>query len=124
MANTPEGRVKAAVRKMLKEAGVYHRTPATGGYGKSGMGDEFVLYRGVPICIECKPDADTMPTALQTKNAIEFHDHGGAVFLIHKDNIHELHRYLDCVCMHGKSSARPFVWPAKAIEAYNEMKKA
>jgi len=39
MATTPEAKVKAKVKAVLNKYGAYHFSPATGGYGKSGVPD-------------------------------------------------------------------------------------
>jgi hypothetical protein len=36
---TPEAKVKNKVKKILDEYGVYHFSPQTGGYGRSGVPD-------------------------------------------------------------------------------------
>lgn len=42
MAQTPEGRVKDAIKKFLAVSGAWFCMPATGGYGKSGVPDFLV----------------------------------------------------------------------------------
>ena len=46
MGFTPEGKVKARVRRILEINKVYHFLPATGGYGRSGIPDIIGCYRG------------------------------------------------------------------------------
>jgi len=46
MATTPEGKVKAKVKKLLDEMKVYYFCPATGGYGRSGIPDFICCYNG------------------------------------------------------------------------------
>lgn len=122
MAKTPEGRVKDAIDRILKKYGAHVTTPTTGGYGKSGDFDRRVTYKGVPIGIEAKPDAATMPTRLQTDNAVRFNENGGASLCIHKDNLDVLERYMERVHAKGIYAVRPMVWPDKAIVDYNNMK--
>ena len=62
MAMTPEGKVKAKVRKKLDEAKAYYFMPATGGYGKSGVPDIVACVNGWFIGIECKAGINK-PTA-------------------------------------------------------------
>lgn len=45
---TPEGKVKAAVKKWLKAHGWWYCMPATGGYGSSGTPD-FIACRPVVV---------------------------------------------------------------------------
>ena len=64
MATTPEGKVKTIVKRMLDRYGAYHFSPATGGYGTSGIPDIVACYFGKFIGIECKA-GNKKPTALQ-----------------------------------------------------------
>lgn len=66
MASTPEKKVKDAVVKILQEYGAYYFSPVTGGFGKSGVPDIIVCYRGRFIGIECKAGTNR-PTALQER---------------------------------------------------------
>lgn len=51
---TPEGRVKAQVRKLLAEFGVWYYQPVQNGMGQVGIPDFICCYRGVFIAIETK----------------------------------------------------------------------
>ena len=95
MATTPEGLVKKKVIALLKQYGCYYFYPMTHGYGKSGVADIVVCYRGQFIAIECKADATKKMTALQIKNAQDVWKAGGVSMLIHKDNIHILEEILN-----------------------------
>ena len=69
---TPENAVKRAVTTALKLRGAWYCFPATAGYGRSGVPDVLVCYRGRFLGIECKaPKGKT--TALQDRelDAIE-----------------------------------------------------
>ena len=54
MATTPEGRVKAKVRKYLSEIGAWFFMPVSNGMGAHGIPDVVACYRGRFIGIECK----------------------------------------------------------------------
>ena len=54
MAQTPEGKVKDAVKKILKSLNIYYFMPATGGYGRSGVPDIVCCVKGLFVAIECK----------------------------------------------------------------------
>lgn len=56
MALTPEGKVKKDVRKVLDALGVYYFCPATGGFGRSGVGDFVGCINGRFFMIECKAE--------------------------------------------------------------------
>jgi Holliday junction resolvase len=86
MATTPEGKVKAKVRKILDTYGAYHFMPATGGYGKSGVPDIVGCYHGYFFAIECKAGKGKT-TALQDKNLDAIIATGGVAVVINEDNI-------------------------------------
>lgn len=93
MATTPEGKVKAKVRKKLDEAKAYYFMPATGGYGKSGVPDIVACVNGWFIGIECKA-GNNKPTALQQNNLNSIKASGGTALVINENNINELE---DCL---------------------------
>ena len=67
----------------------------THGYGKSGIFDIVVCYKGRFIGIECKADATKKMTPLQVKNFNDAKETGAISLLIHKDNINELESTLE-----------------------------
>jgi hypothetical protein len=81
---TPEAKVKAKVKALLKASGAYYVMPVTGGYGSSGAPDFLVCHKGNFIGIECKAGKGVM-TALQMKNSYDITNAGGAFFLITDD---------------------------------------
>ena len=89
MATTPEGKVKAKVKAILKNYGAYHFSPATGGYGKSGVPDIIACYCGKFIGIECKA-GDNKPTALQLNNIDEIRKNKGYALVVNETNIQDL----------------------------------
>lgn len=63
---TPEGRVKAKVRKLLSSyPGLYQHWPVPGGYGRSTV-DVLGCYRGRFFCVEAKAEG-RKPTLRQEK---------------------------------------------------------
>lgn len=92
---TPEGKVKAAVKKILQGHGVkFVNMPVPGGFGKNGAFDFSVVYYGVAIGIETKASPKEKPTPLQIKNAREHCAAGGISMLIHSDNLIDLDELL------------------------------
>lgn len=85
MASTPEGKVKARVKATLDEYGVYHFSPATGGYGRSGVPDIVCCYKGYFLAFECKAGKNTT-TALQDREIRRIQNAGGLVWVINEDN--------------------------------------
>jgi len=90
---TPEGKVKAKVKKVLLEMGAYYATPVGTGYGNAGVPDFLVCVRGRFIGIECKANGGK-PTALQLKNLADIETAGGLAFIIDENNVTELRNFL------------------------------
>ena len=86
---TPEGKVKKAVTKILKDRGVYYFYPVTGGFGTSGVPDIVACFHGRFIGIECKAGNNT-PTALQQKNLDDIEKAGGVSLVINERNVENL----------------------------------
>lgn len=83
---TPEKKVKNAVIEIIKAAGAYHITPATGGYGISGTPDIVGCYNGRFFAIECKAGGNT-PTALQEVAIARIHKAKGAAIVVNEYNL-------------------------------------
>ena len=90
---TPEAKVKKKAVQILKELSAYYFYPVTGGYGRSGVPDIIVCYRGLFIGIECKAGKNK-PTPLQEKNMEDIHKAGGVALVINEDNVSRLSRIL------------------------------
>ena len=86
---TPEGKVKKAVTKILKDRGIYYFYPVTGGFGMSGVPDIVACFHGRFIGIECKAGSNT-PTALQQKNLDDIEKAGGVALVINERNVENL----------------------------------
>lgn len=83
MAATPEGKVKRALERMLKEEGVWSYAPQAGPYGAAGIPDRIGCANGYFFGVECKADRSKQPTALQLKRRDEILAAGGAWFLVY-----------------------------------------
>lgn len=92
---TPEGKVKAAVKRWLADKGWWYCMPATGGYGSSGVPDilgcrpvvvtpEMVgSTMGAFFAIETKAKGKrTNTTSLQDRQIMGIHQAGGAAVVI------------------------------------------
>jgi len=90
---TPESKVKAKVKALLKKHGAYHFMPATHGYGSSGVPDIVACMKGRFIGIECKANGGK-PTTLQIKNLMLIVDHGGISLLVDETGIDSLEMLL------------------------------
>jgi hypothetical protein len=72
---TPEGKVKAEIKKWLKEQGAYFFMPVQTGYGASTL-DFLVCYKGIFVGIEAKAPGK-VPTKRQEFCMAEIRDAGG-----------------------------------------------
>ena len=86
---TPEGKVKKQVKKILDDFGAYHFSPLTAGYGRSGVPDIIVCYKGRFIAIECKAGKGKL-TALQEYNIEQIKRNQGLAIVINEGNIEAL----------------------------------
>jgi len=100
---TPEGKVKKAVVKQLKELGAYYFFPMTGGYGKSGVPDIVGCHEGKFFGIECKAGRNK-PTALQEKNLRDIKNAGGLSLVVNEDNMAQVKGMLDGISIETKLS--------------------
>jgi hypothetical protein len=94
---TPEGKVKNAIKKVLKSYGnrIYYFMPAMGSFGKSGIPDFVCSVGGKFFAIEAKADAHkNPPTELQYKNIREINESGGVALVIDASSIDALDTYI------------------------------
>ena len=106
MSSTPEGRVKARVKKLLDQYGALHFSPMGTGYGVSGVSDIICLYRGRFIAIECKADEKKLPTALQLKFLEKVRAWGGLGLVIHSGNLDLLQNTMEILGEDDDGDAR------------------
>ena len=90
---TPEAKVKKKVVQVLKEMGAYYFYPVTGGYGRSGVPDIILCYRGHFVGIECKAGTNK-PTPLQEKNMEDIRTAGGVTLVVNEDNVASVSKIL------------------------------
>jgi hypothetical protein len=119
VATTPEGKVKAAVKKILDARGVYYYMPVSNGMGAMGFFDIVCCYRGRFIGIECKSTANKKPTPLQTRNAMKALAAGALIFLVHIDNLTELEHTIDQIAGGHYGTDRRSVWPVDSTNENN-----
>lgn len=84
--NTPEKKVKTAVKKILDAHGAYYFMPATGGYGRSGVPDIVGCLNGWFFAIECKA-GDNKPTELQNREMDKIGRALGMVMVANEKNL-------------------------------------
>jgi Holliday junction resolvase len=93
---TPESKVKERVKRLLDKFAAYHFSPATGGYGRSGIPDIVGCYRGHFFAVECKA-GNNKPTALQERELQRIRDAGGFAFLVNEENLEALEQCLTSI---------------------------
>lgn len=81
MAQTPEAKVKAKVRKILADAGVYYFSPAANGYGRAGIPDIICCVDGMFLAIECKANGNP-PTELQRRELTAIQKANGVALIV------------------------------------------
>jgi pantoate kinase len=86
MSTTPEAKVKAKIRAILKEHNVYYAMPIGTGYGNSGVPDFLCCVNGKFVAIEAKAGKG-VATALQLKNLSEINKAGGYTCIINETNL-------------------------------------
>jgi hypothetical protein len=93
MAKTPEKKVKDMCIEILKDFRAYYFFPVMGGYGRSGIPDIIVCYRGQFIAVECKAGFNKT-TPLQDKELAAISTAGGITLVIREDTIELLQQEL------------------------------
>lgn len=93
MAQTPEGKVKARLKKQLDEMGIYHFSPYQAGMGRAGVPDVIGCYQGRFVAFECKA-GNNKPTALQEREMNAIRTAKGLAFVINEENVNQLKELL------------------------------
>jgi pantoate kinase len=86
---TPEGKVKAKIKAILKAHNIYYAMPIGAGYGNSGVPDFLCCVNGMFLAIEAKAGKG-VATALQLKNLDAIEKCGGHPMIIREDNLQYL----------------------------------
>lgn len=89
MALTPEGKVKAQVKRILDDYDIYHFSPFQAGMGRAGIPDIICCCDGKFLAVECKAGKGKT-TPLQERELAQIRGHGGVALVINEDNIDEL----------------------------------
>jgi hypothetical protein len=93
MANTPEGKVKDKIKKMLNTHNCYITMPIGTGFGCAGVPDYLVCINGHFLGIEAKAGKNK-PTALQEKHMTHIRECGGHIIVVNEGNFDELEKLL------------------------------
>lgn len=84
MAATPENKVKKKCVEIITRNNAWYFFPAQNGYGRGGIPDIIVCYKGHFLAIECKAGYNK-PTALQEREIAAIHKAGGAAMVVRED---------------------------------------
>jgi pantoate kinase len=101
MATTPEAKVKAKIKAILKAHDIYYAMPIGTGYGSSGVPDFLCCVNGKFLAIEAKAGKGTT-TALQEKNLKQIKESGGLAMVVNETNIEDLQTLINYVLRGGK----------------------
>ena len=101
MALTPEAKVKAKIKAILKAHNIYYAMPIGTGYGNSGVPDFLCCVNGKFVAIEAKAGKGTT-TALQEKNLTNVRESGGLAMVVNETNIEDLQTLINYVLRGGK----------------------
>ena len=93
MAQTPEAKVKARLRKYLTQLGIYHFMPPANGFGRAGIPDVIGCYNGQFVAFECKAGKGKT-TALQDRELANIQTAKGWAFVINENNVDNLEELL------------------------------
>lgn len=94
MADTPEGKVKKGIKKVLTNHGIWFFMPAANGFGKVGIPDFICCAGGRFLAIEAKaPGKKAETTPNQDARIAEILAHKGVAIII--DDPDELEEFLN-----------------------------
>lgn len=86
---TPEGKVKAAIKKWLNDRNIYYAMPMGTGYGSSGVPDFLCNWDGRFLAIEAKaPGKRSNTTVLQKRHLERIADTNGLALVV--DDVKQL----------------------------------
>jgi Holliday junction resolvase len=101
MAQTPEGKVKDAIKKFLKERGAWFFMPVSNGMGQVGIPDIIICYKGVFVAIETKaPGKKKNITANQERVIEAIRNADGFAWVV--DNPDDMPMLFDVIDVYSK----------------------
>ena len=101
MATTPEAKVKAKIKAILKAHNIYYAMPIGTGYGNSGVPDFLCCVNGKFLAIEAKAGKGRT-TALQEKNLRQIQDSNGWSMVVDEESIEEVQIILNILLGGGE----------------------
>lgn len=86
---TPEAAVKAKIRKVLDSIGCWYCFPPANGYGRAGIPDVLICYKGKFLAIEAKAGKGRT-TALQDRELKRISEAGGTAWVVREADLDTL----------------------------------
>jgi len=86
MASTPESKVKAKGKEIFDKYGAWYFFPAQNGYGRAGIPDAIVCYKGCFLAVEFKAGYNKT-TPLQEREIVAIHKAGGSAMVVREDSL-------------------------------------
>ena len=116
---TPEGRIKAKVKKLLKRyPGLYQHWPVLNGMGAPEV-DCNVVYTRIPMALECKAPGK-LPTPRQIKTLRDKQVAGVAVMVIRdEEDLVDLEFILDAIYGYGNYTFNTLPCYPHDLDVYN-----
>lgn len=93
MAQTPEAKVKANLKRILDDMGIWHFSPFQAGMGRAGIPDIIACYNGLFVAFECKANGNK-PTALQQREIDAIRTAKGLAFVVDENNVQDIKELL------------------------------
>lgn len=91
---TPESKVKAKGVDIFKAYGAYYFFPAQNGYGRAGIPDAIICYKGKFLAVEFKAGYNKT-TALQEREMMAIQKAGGDAMVVREDTLNQLTEWFD-----------------------------
>lgn len=114
MASTPETKVKADIKALLKTHRAYYRMDVKTGLATNGDPDFDVCHYGYFAGVEAKAGTGK-PTALQYARLLEIQAAGGAAFIINERNQWQLEKWLEDQTYYSRGNLHE--WPSPMPKA-------
>jgi len=95
MAQTPEGRVKDAVKKLLKRHGIYFFMPMQNGMGVVGIPDIIACWDGKFLAIETKAPGKIKNVSANQQNQINLIRQANGIAVV-VDDVAQVELLLTC----------------------------
>lgn len=96
--STPEGKVKLALKKLLKTHGAYYTMPVMTGFATNGTPDFSIGHAGRYLAIEAKAGGG-VPTELQWVRLRDVERAGCSTMVINETNLQLLEKWLQDTTM-------------------------